>query len=391
MEFNASRRLQSVGEKYLAIQQANINQLKKAGIEVLNLGRGNPDLPTFMPVVQAAKTALDNKANHGYPPYGGKPALKTSIKHFYQREYQVALEDDEITVFSGSAVALTALPMALADPEGVVLTPTPAFFGYHIGITMSGAEEWQMPLLEKNNYLPDLENIPQTIRDRSQLMFLNYPHNPTGAGATQDLFDRVVQFGLDNHIAIVHDFAYADISFEHQAPSFLQSKRAKETGIEIYTLSKTFNMAGWRSAFAVGNASIIKLLKAYIQNSVGGTFGVVQDASEYALDTQIKERKQLRDTYLERRNTVIQLLEAHHFSVSQSSGTFFVWLQLPETITDDKQFAKSLLNNAHVAVVPGSAFGEAGQGYLRISLVADKATLSSGINQLITYLKQYRE
>lgn len=391
MEFQASHRLQSVGEKYLAIQQANINQLKKSGIEVLNLGRGNPDLPTFAPVVEKAKTALENKVNHGYPPYGGKPALKETIKQFYQREYQVALEEDEITVFSGSAAALTALPMALADPSGVVLTPTPAFFGYHIGITMSGAEEWQMPLLERNDYLPELEKIPQAVRERAQMMFLNYPHNPTGAGATHAFFDKAVQFGLDNHIAIVHDFAYADISFEHQAPSFLQSKRAKETGIEIYTLSKTFNMAGWRSAFAVGNASIIKLLKAYIQNSVGGTFGVVQDASQYALDTQIEGRKQLRDTYLDRRNTVIQLLKTNQLSVSQSSGTFFVWLKLPEKITDDRRFAKSLLNNAHVAVVPGSAFGDAGQGYLRISLVADTATLASGINQLITYLKQYRE
>ncbi|WP_279383322.1 aminotransferase class I/II-fold pyridoxal phosphate-dependent enzyme [Secundilactobacillus collinoides] len=154
----------------------------------MNLGRGNPDLPTFAPVVEKAKTALDNKVNHGYPPYGGKPALKETIKQFYQREYQVALEEDEITVFSGSAAALTALPMALADPSGVVLTPTPAFFGYHIGITMSGAEEWQMPLLERNDYLPELEKIPQAVRERAQMMFLNYPHNPTGAGATHAFF-----------------------------------------------------------------------------------------------------------------------------------------------------------------------------------------------------------
>lgn len=391
MQFQASDRLAEVGQKYLAVQQAQIKELNRQGIVILNLGRGNPDQPTFPKIVQTAQLELKKPINHGYPPYGGNAELKAGIREFYDREYHVELADDEITVFSGSTAALTALPMALANKNDIVLTPTPAFFGYHIGITMSGATEWQMPLLAENHYLPDLRLIPTGVAQKAKLMFLNYPHNPTGAGATHDFFDQVAEFGLKNQIAIVHDFAYADISFEKPAPSFLQSSAAKDTGIEIYTLSKTFNMAGWRCAFAVGNSSIINLLKTYIQNSVGGTFGVVQNAGREALLTQQSQRQALRRLYLKRRNAVIEALAANGLSAVRSAGTFFIWAKLPTTIDDDRFFAEQLLNQQHVAVVPGSAFGETGRGYVRISLVSDVVTLTDGVRRLAKFAKRFQE
>lgn len=389
MDFQATQRLQKVGKKYLAVQQAKINQLNAQGANVLNLGRGNPDQPTFPKIVATAHEALKQPKNHGYPPYGGKPTLKQSIREFYREEFGVTIEDDEVTIFSGSAAALTALPMVLANAHDVVLTPTPAFMGYHIGIAMADADEYLMPLTAENNYFPDLAAIPTDVRKKATMMFLNYPHNPTGAGATHEFFDQVVQFGLDNQIAIIHDFAYADISFDHPAPSFLQSARAKETGIEIYTLSKTFNMAGWRLAFAVGNRSIINLLKQYVQNSVGGTFGVVQDAGVYGLEHQKEERQQLRELYLTRRNVAIEELKLAGLTVENSQGTFFVWAKLPSELANDRQFAQGILNEQHVAVVPGSAFGEAGHGYFRLSLVADEAVLRKGIRKIGNYLKEH--
>lgn len=389
MDFQATERLQQVGKKYLAVQQTKINQLNQNGASVLNLGRGNPDQPTFPKIVKKAQEALKQPQNHGYPPYGGKSDLKQAICDFYQEEFGVELEENEVTIFSGSAAALTALPMVLANPSDVVLTPTPAFMGYHIGIKMADATEYLMPLTAENNYLPDLDAIPEEVRKKATMMFLNYPHNPTGAGATHEFFDQVVQFGIDNQIAIIHDFAYADISFNHQAPSYLQSEHAKETGIEIYTMSKTFNMAGWRLAFAVGNRSIISLLKQCVQNSVGGTFGAVQDAGIYGLEHQKGERQQLRELYLTRRNAVIEELEKIGLKVEKSDGTFFVWVKLPDYLADDQQFAQGILNEQHVAVVPGSAFGIAGHGYFRLSLVAEESVLKKGIRKIGGYLSEH--
>lgn len=391
MEFSKTTRMANVGEKYLSVQQEKINKINANGGHVINLGRGNPDQETFPDIVNATNEYLHVGKNHGYPPYGGKKSLKQEIQDFYQSEYQEDLEEDEITIFSGSTAALTALPMVLANPGDTVIAPTPAFFGYHIGTIMAGATEYLLTMTAENQYLPNLNDIPDDVKSNAKLMFLNYPHNPTGAGATRAFFDEVVNFGTKNHIAIVHDFAYADISFNKKAPSFLQSNHAKDVGIEIYTMSKTFNMAGWRLAFAVGNKSIIKLLSKYIQNSVGGTFGIVQDASALALKTQIQPRAELRDLYLTRRNAVLQELDKIGIKVGKSDGTFFVWAQLPEDLENDFEFAQGILTEQQVAVVPGSAFGQAGTGYFRISLVAPEETLRVGIQKIGKYIKQSRE
>jgi aspartate/methionine/tyrosine aminotransferase len=387
MQFQASWRMLSAGKKYLVLQEEKINFFKKSGIKIINIGKGSPDKPTFKKIVKKAKIELENKNNYGYPSSGGTFDLKESIINFYKNEYGVVLSDDEVTVFSGSTAALTALPMALVNEGEVVLTPDPGFFGYHIGAAMSGAKEWKMPLTSSNNYLPDLDLIPIEIREKSKLMFLNYPHNPTGASATRKFFDKVVEFANKNNIAVIHDFAYGDIYFNKKSPSFLESKNSKKVGIEIYTFSKTFNMAGWRCAFAVGNSSIIDLLKQYVQNSVGGTFGVVQNAASFALLTQKLERKKMRELYEKRRNLVINKLKINNIEFYPPSGSFYVWLKLPIKFKDDKKFVEELLETTHVAVVPGSIFGENGKGFLRLSLVNDESTLKLGLDRLISFIK----
>ena len=389
MEIIASYRVSQRQNHFTSHQQGEIKKLNKEGKRVINLGRGNPDQPTFQPIVEEFLKASVKVENQGYPPYGGKESLKEAIISFYKSEYDVELSNDEVTIFSGLLVALTALPMVLANPEDIVLTPNPAFFGYDAGIKMAGAVNYPLPLTIENNFLPQYSSIPKEILEKSKLLFLNYPNNPTGAGANDEFFKETVAFAKENNLVVSHDFAYSDISFSGKSPSFLQAPGAKEVGIEIYTLSKTFNMAGFGIAFAVGNKEVISLLKGYIRASVGGTFGSVQDAVTYALLYSEKERGQLRKLYKERRDLVLSLLEEHNIDVIKSEGTFFIWIKLPKTI-DDITFVEEFLAKEQVALIPGSTFGEFGKGYIRLSLVSDLKTIQLGIEKLIAFLEKKR-
>ena len=388
MKIEGAERVQVKSKHFTSYQQEQIRKLKQQGKNVINLGRGNPDQETFPKIINRLKSAIDEVANQGYPPYGGKVTLKEAIIKFYDDEYGVKLTEDEVTIFSGSLAALTALPMSLVNPNDIVLTPDPAFFGYDSGIKMASASSYPLPLTKENNYLPEYDLIPNDVLEKAKLLFLNYPNNPTGAGATSDFFKRTVEFARKNNIVVAHDFAYSDISFKSKSPSFLQTDGAKEVGIEIYTLSKTFNMAGWRIAFAIGNKQIINLLKGYIKASVGGTFGAVQDAAIYALLNSQSERKELRNLYKYRRDLAYSLLKAAGFDVVDSEGTFFLWFKLHKRFSDDVSFVDSLLFEKQVALIPGSTFGKNGEGYLRLSLVSDLGYIEEGIRRLINFVNE---
>ena len=391
MVIRASERMSKKEGHFLAQQQEDIKKLQLEGFDVINLGRGNPDQATFPAIVDKFKEYTDNPLNHGYPPYGGKDNLKESIIQFYKDNYDVSLEKDEVTIFSGSAAALTALPMVLVNPGENVLTPDPAFFGYATGVRMAEGNNILMPLSAETNYLPDLTTFSKPTLENTKRMFLNYPHNPTGAGATTEFFDDVVTFAKANDIVVAHDFAYGDISFDKETPSFLQSSGSKDIGVEIYTLSKTFNMAGWRIAFAVGNKEVISLISDYIRSSVGGTFGAIQDAVAYGLTHSNQERKALRDLYGERKNAVIEALNQSDFEVLDSAGSFFLWLKLPDFYNDDIDFANHLLQEEKLALVAGSTFGSAGKGYIRISLVSNLEELLEGVSRLQRFSQKHRK
>lgn len=389
MNITPASRMNFQGGNFLSSQQEMIRDLLRQGKEVINLGRGNPDQPTFNSVLQHFSSDYLNRENHGYPPYGGKVSLKEAVILFYKNEYGVDLKPTEVTILNGSLSALTALPMILVENQDIVLTPDPSFFGYDTGVRMAGGISYKVPLTEENNYLPRLEDIPKDILENAKLLFLNYPHNPTGAGASIDFFEKVVEFAEDNDIVIAHDFAYGDISFDKKAPSFLQASEAKKVGIEIYTLSKTFNMAGWRIAFAVGNEQVIGLLEKYIRGSVGGTFGAIQDAVTYGLQYSSNERNELRNLYLSRKNDVENLLATTELSYTSPKGTFFIWVKIPEVwALNDVEFANKLLLNKGVAVVAGSSFGEYGKGFIRISLVAPNTVLIEGVKKMITFINE---
>ncbi|MGT2907077.1 aminotransferase class I/II-fold pyridoxal phosphate-dependent enzyme [Streptococcus dentiloxodontae] len=387
MEILASNRVKSRQKHFTSQQQEQIKILNAHGKTVINLGRGNPDQATFPAILETFKQAADQVSNQGYPPYGGKESLKQAIIQFYQDEYHVSLEKDEVTVFSGSLSALTALPMVLVNPKEIVLTPNPAFFGYDAGIKMAEGIAYPLPLLAENHFLPQYDDIPKEILEKAKLLFLNYPNNPTGAGATKEFFDETVTFARENNIVVAHDFAYSDISFKGKSPSFLQSSGAKEVGIEIYTLSKTFNMAGFRLAFAVGNKEVISLLKGYIRASVGGSFGASQDAAVYGLLHSQKERDNLRRIYKERKALAYDLLTNAGLEVVDAAGTFFLWVKLPQAIKNEAAFVNDLLQEKQVAVIPGSTFGSSGKGYIRLSLVSDKTEIREGIKKIIAFIR----
>lgn len=388
-----AQRVQGKVDNYLSLQQEKIKSLLKQGHDIIRVGRGSPDLETFPAIVTALKDAIDDPKNHGYPPYGGKSTLKDAITDFYSREYGVKLDQDEVTIFSGSNAVLTAIPMVLLNPGDIALVPDPAFFGYENGVRMAGGQAYYLPITEDNHFLPDYEKIPDDIKRRAKLLFLNYPNNPTDATATFEFYEATVRFAQENNIVVVQDFAYADISFTQKAVSFLEVPGAKEVGIEIYTFSKTFNMAGWRVAFASGNRLLIDLIRGYIRASVGGTFGAVQDAAQYGLEHSVKERQQLQLIYLNRFRVFRDTIESKNLSVNQSGGTFFVWLKLPEGV-DDVHFADQLLEKKDVAAVPGSTFGKNGRGYLRVSLLVEKEVLievAKRIKELLSEEFNYEE
>lgn len=387
MDIKSSKRVSLRKRHFASEQQECIRQLEAEGKSVINLGRGNHDQGTFKPIIDVFKEAVDLKDNQGYPPYGGKESLKQAIIDFYAQEYGVFLKREEVTIFSGSLSSLTALPMVLADEGDVVLSPDPSFFAYHTGITMAGARNVTMPLTAANDYFPNYEQLsPEDLR-QARLMFLNYPHNPTGKGATIDFFEETVAFAKEHGIVVAHDFAYADINFHGKSPSFLQAEGAKEVGIEIFSLSKIFNMAGWRIAFAVGNKDVISLLNGYIRASVGGTFGAVQDAVTYALGNTTKERDSLRQLYATRQRVVVDYLKNHSIDVLDSDGTFFLWIRLPEGV-DDVTFVGDLLREKYVALIPGSTFGQEGRGFVRLSLVSEVSVLLEGAKRLADFLTE---
>ncbi|WP_304250701.1 aminotransferase class I/II-fold pyridoxal phosphate-dependent enzyme [Limosilactobacillus gastricus] len=387
MKINQASRINGETDNFLSRQQELIRELKQAGHEVISLGRGSPDLPTFPDIVDEFLQDSKKPLNHGYPPYGGKQSLKVVIQEFYQSEYGVELSLDEITIFSGSLAAITALPMVLLNPGDYALIPDPAFFGYQNGVKMAGGRSYPLPLKADHQYLPSYDQIPPVVLKQANLLFLNYPNNPTGAGATREFFEETVSFAKQNQIPVVHDFAYADISFHQSAPSFLSVPGAKDVGVELYTLSKTFNMAGWRIAFAVGNQEIIHLIEGFIRASFGGVFGAIQDAVEFGLLNSQEGRANLRAVYQNRQTAAVKLLKGHHIEVLDSAGTFFLWIKLPNGV-DDVQFANDLLKEKYVAVVAGSTFGEYGKGYIRVSLVDQTETILEALKRLISFIEE---
>lgn len=389
--FEPSEALKRLPKQFFANLVSKVNQVVSQGADVINLGQGNPDQPTPPHIVKAMQEAAEKSEFHRYSPFRGYAFLKQAVAEFYQREYQVKVDPEtEVAILFGGKVGLVEISQCFLNPGDTALVPDPGYPDYWSGIKMAGAEMVTMPLREENQFLPDFSSIPNSVWKRAKLMFLNYPNNPTGAVADREFFSHVVQLAEKYDVLVVHDFAYGAIGFDGQKPiSFLEVEGAKEVGVEIYTMSKTYNMAGWRVAFAVGNPSVISAIELIQDHFYVSLFGAVQKAAEAALLGPQDCVRDLVKLYQKRRDVFIESLQRIGWDVKAPKGSFFCWLPVPKGYTSET-FADLLLQKAHVGVAPGIGFGQEGDRYIRVGLLTDEDRLieaAERIGQLEVFKK----
>lgn len=383
MKFAQSELLKSLPKQFFASLVKKAGLYIEQGYDVINLGQGNPDQPTPQHIVAKVQEAAANPVNHKYSPFQGFPYLKQAAAHFYLREYGVSINpDNEVAILFGGKAGLVEIPQCLLNPGDTILVPDPGYPDYWSGVALAGAEMTTMPLTEENQFLPDYDKLSPEILAKAKLMFLNYPNNPTGAQATPEFFEETVKLANEHNICVVHDFAYGAIGFDGlKPPSFLQAKGAKEIGIEIYTLSKAYNMAGWRVGFAVGNESVIAALELLQDHLYVSLFGAVQEAAAEALTGPQECVKELNALYERRRNVFIGGLRDLGWNVTAPQGSFFAWLKVPKGFTS-VDFSDLLLEKAHIIVAPGIGFGTFGEGYVRVGLLTNEDRLVEAVRRI---------
>ncbi|WP_100403489.1 pyridoxal phosphate-dependent aminotransferase [Bacillus sp. FJAT-42315] len=382
-KFEQSKLLQALPDQFFAKLGKKVSDAINEGRDVINLGQGSPDQPPANHVINALQKAAENPVNHKYSPFKGFPYVKEACAEFYKREYGVEVDPDtEIAILFGGKAGLVELPQVLLNPGDVALVPDPGYPDYWSGMALSGAEMYMMPLTEENRYLPRYEEIPADIVKRAKLLFINYPNNPTGAMADEAFFEETIAFANKRDLCVVHDFAYGAIGFDDNKPvSFLQVEGAKEVGLEIYTMSKTYNMAGWRVGFAVGNPSVIAALELLQDHLHCSLFGAVQEATAVALLGEQQGVKEQEAMYERRRNLLIDGLNRIGWKVEAPEGSFFSWLKVPTGYTSE-QFSDLLLKEANVVVAPGVGFGKYGEGYVRAGLVVSEERILEAIDRI---------
>jgi LL-diaminopimelate aminotransferase len=355
---------------------ARLDELKakarEQGLDLIDLGMGNPDGATPQPVVEAAIAALQNPANHGYPPFEGTASFRTSITNWYHRRYGVTLDpDSEALPLLGSKEGLTHLAIAFINPGDLVLVPSPAYPAHFRGPAIAGGKVHSLILKPENDWLIDLGAIPDDVAQSAKMLYFNYPSNPTAATAPREFFEEIVAFARKHEILLVHDLCYAELAFDgYQPTSLLEIPGAKEIGVEFHTLSKTYNMAGWRVGFVVGNRHVIQGLRTLKTNLDYGIFAALQTAAETALQLPDVYLHEVQQRYRTRRDFLIQELGKLGWDIPKTKATMYLWIKSPEGI-GSTDFALNVLQQTGVVVTPGNAFGIAGEGYVRISLIAD--------------------
>ncbi|TVQ59338.1 MAG: aspartate aminotransferase [Spirulina sp. DLM2.Bin59] len=366
---------------------ARLDELKararEQGLDLIDLGMGNPDGMAPRPVIEAAIAAFENPLVHGYPPFEGTADFRHAITEWYKRCYKVDLDpDSEALPLLGSKEGLTHLALAYVNPGDVVLVPSPAYPAHFRGPLIAGADLQTMELSAEGNWLIDIQAIPEDVARRAKLLYFNYPNNPTAATAPREFFEEMVAFARHYEILLVHDLCYAELAFDgYQPTSLLEIPGGKEIGVEFHTLSKTYNMAGWRVGFAVGKSEIIQGLRTLKTNLDYGIFSAIQAAAQTALQLPDEYVQRVQQRYRERRDFLLAGLAELGWSVAPTKATMYLWIPCSVGMTS-ADFALDLLQKTGVVVTPGSAFGAGGEGYVRVSLIADCDRLGEAINRL---------
>ena len=353
------------------------------GVDIINLDVGDPDLPTPAPIIGRMKLAAADPRNHQYPSYEGLLSFRQAVAGWYKRRFGVTLDPaTEVLTLIGSKEGIGHVPLAFIDPGDVVLVPSPGYPVYPVATGFAGGASYIMPLKKENRFLPDLAAIPKDIAKKAKLMFLNSPNNPTSVVADKDYFKKVVAFAQEYQIIVCHDAAYSEIYYDGQPPaSFLEVEGAKEVGVEFHSLSKTFNMTGWRIGFAVGNKQVLAGLGKVKSNLDSGVFQAVQEAGITALESGDYLVDGLRKIYQERRDVFVPGLRQLGLDVELPPAAFYVWIGVPQGYTS-ASFTAHLLEKTGIVSTPGNGFGEPGEGYIRMTLTTTKERLAEALDRM---------
>ncbi len=383
----SSRRLERIPPYLFAELERKVREKRAHGIDVISLGIGDPDLPTFEPVVAAAQRAVADPSTHRYPTNRGRPEFREAVSAFYARRFGVELDpESEVMPAIGAKECVFHLNLAFLDPGDVALAADPGYPVYTVGPLLAGAEPVLMPLLPEEGFAPDLEAIPREALQRARLLYLNYPNNPTGATVPDGLFERAIELAREHDILVVHDNAYSETTFDgYVAPSFLATAGAKEVGVEIFSLSKGYNMTGWRCASIVGNAEAIGHYWRLKSNVDSGLFEAVQLAGAAALGPELDLHvRGMNEIYARRRDLVCDALAEAGVEVRRPRATIYVWAPVPDGFETAAAYCDHVLDRVAVVISPGDAYGPSGAGFFRISLTTPEERLLEAVERLRT-------
>jgi LL-diaminopimelate aminotransferase len=382
-----SQRLEAMPPYMFQELERRIADKRAAGIDVISLGIGDPDRPTYPYVVEAMRAAVEDPATHRYPSNRGRDDFRRAFAEFYDRRFGVEIDPDgEVIPAIGAKECIYNLCFAFLDPGGVALASDPGYPVYTGGPILAGAAPELLPLLPERGFAPDLGAVPPDVADRARLMFLNYPNNPTGAIAPDGFFERVVEFAHEHQVLVVHDNAYSETTYDgYVAPSFLATPGAKEIGVEVFSLSKGYNMTGWRCAAILGNREAVQTYWRLKTNVDSGLFEAVQLAGVAALGGPSEPLAEMNATYARRRDLVIDALREIGVAVDAPKGTIYVWAPVPEGHTSTS-FAELVLEQAAVVVSPGSMYGPSGEGFFRIALTAPDERIAEAVERMREHL-----
>ncbi|MGZ4344598.1 MAG: LL-diaminopimelate aminotransferase [Solirubrobacteraceae bacterium] len=380
-----SSRLERIPPYLFAELERKVEAKRAAGIDVISLGIGDPDTPTYPPIVEAAQRAVADPSTHTYPSNRGRPEFRGAVAAFYARRFGVQLDPDtEVMSAIGAKECIFNLNLAFLDPGDVALASDPGYPVYTGGPLLVGGEPVLMPLVPDKAFAPDLDAIPPAALSRARLMFLNYPNNPTGAIVPDGLFEEVVAFARAHGILVVHDNAYSETTYDgYVAPSFLQTPGAKEVGVEVFSLSKGYNMTGWRCAAIVGNGDAIELYWRLKSNVDSGNFDAVQLAGAAALAPEVDPYvREMNEVYRRRRDVVCDALAQAGVDVTAPKGTIYIWAPIPPGFDSAAAYCEHVLEHAAVVISPGGAYGAGGEGFFRISLTTPDDRLLEAVERI---------
>ena len=382
-----SNRLEAIPPYKFQELEQQIADKRAAGIDVISLGIGDPDQPTYQHVVEAMQEAVANPAYHQYPSNRGRDEFRQAFASFYDRRFGVEIDaKTEVIPAIGAKECIYNLCFAFLDPGDVALASDPGYPVYTGGPILAGAEAELLPLVPELGFAPDLSAVPADVAAKARLMFVNYPNNPTGAIVPDGFFEQVVEFAREHQILVVHDNAYSETTYDgYVAPSFLATPGAKEVGVEVFSLSKGFNMTGWRCAAILGNAEAIQTYWRLKTNVDSGLFEAIQMAGVAALEGPGEPLQEMNETYGRRRDLVVSALSAIGVEVASPQGTIYVWAPVPEGHTSTS-FCELVLEEAAVVISPGSMYGPSGEGFFRIALTAPDDRIEEAVERMREHL-----